>query len=94
MVGHVIINRLNHPDFPNTIEEVIFQSNQFVPTTFPSFRTTEPNRTNINAARAALTEADLTQGALFFRAIQGADNSWHERSLERLLDYGGHRFYR
>lgn len=33
LVADVVLNRVDHPGFPNTVEGVIFQSGQFSPTT-------------------------------------------------------------
>ena len=94
LVTNVIINRVNSPQFPNTIRDVIFQPNQFTPVTNGSFDRATPDNRIRNAVHRALNGEDYSQGALFFRAVLGAEGSWHERALTRLFDHGGHRFYK
>ncbi|MCL1924100.1 MAG: cell wall hydrolase [Defluviitaleaceae bacterium] len=94
LVVNVIINRLNSPLFPNTIEEVVFQYRQFSPILDGSFNRATPDSRIKNAVHMALAGEDHSEGALFFRTIRGAENSWHERSLTKLFDHGNHRFYK
>ena len=95
LVTNVIINRVNSPQFPNTIRDVIFQPNQFTPVINGAFERATPDERIRNAVHRALRGEDYSpQGALFFRAVRGAEGSWHERTLTRLFDHGGHRFYK
>ena len=101
LVANVIFNRLNHPNFPNDIIGVIFQgatsnSNgavQFAPTVDGSFFLDSTSHEAIIAVHNAINGIDYSQGALFFRTIAGAEGNWHENNLQKLFDYGGHRFY-
>jgi len=91
LVIHVILNRMAHDNFPDTVTDVIWQPRQF-PTRLLSRAT--PCQRIKGVVREALRTEDISQGALFFRTIRGAEGSWHERALEWVMDYGGHRFFR
>ena len=93
LVINVILNRKNDPRFPNTVQEVVFQPNQFSPIKNGAFDRAAPDQRIKDAVHRALQGEDYSRGALFFRAIRGAEGGWHERNLIRLFDYGGHRFY-
>lgn len=97
----VVLNRVYSEDryFPDTIEEVIFQSNngtyQFSPT-IPGGRywTTEPNEECWEAVEIVnANQYDVSQGALYFESCANADN-WHSRNLEFLFESDGMRFYK
>ena len=100
LVVNVIKNRLNNPNFPNTLREVIFAPGAFTPTQREDFDLAIPNTHTIAAVNKALGGADYSQGATFFHALRGiTPDVWHERAvasgqLVRLFDHGGHRFYR
>lgn len=93
-VGAVIINRLNSPHFPDTIRDVIMQSNgktyQFSPVSDGSINLT-PNDTAIEAARRALEGHDPTGGALFFYNPHLATDQWI-RTLPVVTTIGRHAF--
>jgi N-acetylmuramoyl-L-alanine amidase len=93
LVINVIQNRLDDPRFPDTIHGVIHQPRQFSPVSNGQFARATPDQRIKDAVHRALQEEDHSGGALFFRTIRGAEGSWHERSLIRLFDHGGHRFY-
>ena len=100
LVANVIINRVNHPSFPNTVEEVVFQksggSAQFSPTIDGRFESVVISDETIEAVDMVLDGADNSQGALFFSARSKADPdnmSWFDKNLKWLFAYGGHEFY-
>jgi N-acetylmuramoyl-L-alanine amidase len=64
-VAAVALNRLEHPDFPNTIYEIIFQPRQFEVVANGSIYQT-PNNLAYQAVREALEGQDPTDGSLFF----------------------------
>ncbi len=93
LVMLVVLNRVWSEDFPGTIQEVVFQENQFS-VTEPGGRyyTTEPNEDCRKALELVESGWDESQGALYFESCDA--DSWHSRNLELLFQYGGHRFYR
>lgn len=94
-----VLNRVHSEQFPNTIEDVIFQQvngmYQFSPV-IPGGRwwTTEPNKECYEAVRF-VREAiyDYSGGALYFEASTDGDN-WHSRNLNFLYECGNTRFYK
>ena len=95
LVVKVIMNRMKSPRFPNanTVRDVVFAPGQFTPITNGMFDKAMPDNRIRAAVKAAITGTDCSRGALFFRAIRGAEGSWHETALQRLFDHGAHRFY-
>ena len=93
LVMLVVLNRVWSDAFPDTIEEVIFQKNQFTPTA-PGGRywTTTPNEDCYAALELIQSGWDDSKGALFFES-SGKDG-WHSQNLEFLYQIGGHKFYR
>lgn len=98
-----VLNRVWSDEFPDTIEEVIFQKYkvngktiyQFSPV-IPGGRwyTTEPNEDCWEAVRV-VQEAmyDYSGGALYFESCEDEDN-WHSRNLEFLYQSENLRFYK
>jgi len=93
LVMLVVLNRVWSDEFPDTIEEVIFQPNQFS-VTEPGGRyyTTEPDEGCREALALVSAGWDGSQGALYFESCE--NDSWHSRNLEYLFQEGNHRFYR
>lgn len=91
-VGNVILNRVAHPSFPNTIEGVLAQKNQF--TTYRSGRIANctPNANSVIAAKLVLDGGvvEETKNALYF---DSTPNSWAARNRACIAVIGGHRFY-
>jgi N-acetylmuramoyl-L-alanine amidase len=93
-VGAVILNRLDSPQFPETIREIIMQKNkntyQFSPVADGSINL-EPDKTAINAAVQALLGWDPTNGALFFYNPHIASDKWI-KTLPVMARIGNHVF--
>lgn len=90
----VILNRMLSDEFPDTIEDVIFQDNQFSPVSNGRFYNIEPNDDCWDALDMIQVDKwDKSQGALYFESCQSDDN-WHSRNLEYLFTHGKHRFYK
>ena len=91
-VGNVIMNRVKSPIFPNTVEGVLAQKNQF--TTYRSGKLAgcTPNASSVAAAKLVLDGAvvEKTKNALYF---DSAPNSWAARNRTCIAVIGGHRFY-
>lgn len=65
-VAAVILNRVNHPGFPNTISGVIYQPHAFESVSNGLIWRRTPSEEAYRAARAALNGWDPTYGAIFF----------------------------
>lgn len=72
-VGAVIVNRMENPKFPNTIEKVLYQPNQFKCVENGRINQT-PNQNAYKAARRAIEGDDPSQGALFFFNPETSEN--------------------
>ncbi len=64
-VGAVVLNRVKSPDFPDTIQEVIFEPYQFEPVQ-NGFIYRPASAESLQAAKDALNGWDPTGGALYF----------------------------
>lgn len=74
-IGAVILNRVEHPAFPNTISGVIYQPGAFeVVTNGQNFLI--PNKSCLNAARDALNGFDPVDGAIYYWNPAKTTNKW------------------
>ena len=89
-VGAVILNRVEHPSFPNTIAGVVYQPGAFTCMVDGQFN--EPVADSARrAARDALNGADPSCGAIYYFNPATATSSWiWSRPL--ILQIGNHRF--
>lgn len=88
----VILNRVRSKDFPNTIEEVIFQKNQFSPVLDGRYYEVDPNADCEEALQMVADGWDESHGALYFES--NGKSTWHRDNLEYLFQLGNHYFYR
>lgn len=95
LVMLVVLNRTYSDDFPDTIEEVIFQKvngvAQFSPTIDGNYEEAQPNEKSEEAMKLVLDGWDNSQGALYFEACKG--KSWHSRNLKLLFEKDNIRYY-
>lgn len=94
-VGSVVMNRIKDDWFPNTIEEVIFQKSnklfQFSPVGNGRFNRVNPSDDSYQAANAALSGEDPTDGALYFYNPTIATDRWI-RTRTVVKEIGQHSF--
>jgi spore germination cell wall hydrolase CwlJ-like protein len=89
-----VLNRVQSDEFPDTIEEVIFQENQFSPIDNGRWDRVEPNEDCYEAVKIVMEAVyDYSGGALYFESCVDEDN-WHSRNLEFLYESEGIRFYK
>lgn len=96
LVANVILNRVKNDSFPDSIEEVVFQKNQFSPVVYGTLWSTEVTDSVKEAVDCALAGEDYSQGALFFSArsrMKSEDMSWFDSNLQWLFEHDGHEFY-
>lgn len=74
-VGAVVLNRVKDPNFPNTLEGVIYQPWAFTALHDGQFDL-EPNSTAYQAAQDALNGWDPTYGCLYYYNPATATSSW------------------
>lgn len=89
-VGAVVLNRIKHPSFPNTLSGVIYQSGAFTCITDGQFN--QPvAESAYQAARDALNGVDPSGGAIYYFNPSTATSSWiWSRPLITVI--GKHRF--
>lgn len=74
-VGAVVLNRIRHPSFPNTLSGVIYQSGAFTCITDGQFN--EPvAESAYRAARDALNGVDPSGGAIYYFNPSTATSAW------------------
>lgn len=89
-VGAVVLNRVEHPSFPNTISGVIYQSGAF--SCLYDGQWNEPVADSAyKAAREALAGADPTGGAIYYFNPNTATSAWIW-SRPHIITIGKHRF--
>jgi len=96
LVANVIINRVKHEKFPNTIKEVVYQNKQFSPVASGRINQVKVSEETIACVERALLGEDYSMGALFFMARKYADSSnvsWFDRKLKLLFKEGNHEFF-
>ena len=74
-VAAVVLNRLEHDAFPNTLRGVVFQKNAFTCVSDGQYYLT-PNRTAYEAALEAMQGNDPTGGCLYYWNPTTATSSW------------------
>lgn len=89
-IAAVILNRVDHPDFPDTISGVIYQPWAFTAVHDGQFWLT-PNETAYKAVEAALAGEDPSGGAIFYYNPVTATNRWI-RSRPIITTIGKHVF--
>lgn len=91
-VAAVILNRVKHPSFPNTISGVIYQPGAF--TAVSDGQINEPiaeNSTVYKACEDAMNGWDPSGGAIYYFNPETATNKWiWSRPL--IIQIGRHRF--
>lgn len=92
LVIRTVLNRVHSGYFPDSIEKVIFQKNQFTPIHNGRWDRVHPN--DDCWAALALVESgwDESQGALYF-AVTTDKPTWHNTALKKLFEHGVMTFY-
>jgi len=94
-VGEVILNRVESSEFPNTIWEVIFDTNfgvQFEPVANGSIYNT-PSEESIEAAKIALSGSNHVGNSLYFLNPSIAESKWIMNNREFYATIANHEFY-
>ena len=89
-VGNVVLNRVAHSSFPDTIYDVIFQKNQFSPASSGSIYR-DPNEESVVAAMLVLDGAEVMGDALFFN--RAGLKCYASKNRTYVATIGGHAFY-
>lgn len=93
LVMLVVLNRVWDDEFPDTIEEVIFQKGQFSPISNGRYDEVEPDEDCYRALQLIQTDGwDKSRGATYFESK--SDSTWHSENLTFLFKHGKHYFYK
>ena len=91
-----ILNRVESPSFPNTVQEVLSQKKgkikQFASYGTSKYTAAEPD-VNSHIALAMVEKGEITTDALYFEASYCKD-TWQSRNLEYVGSVGSSRFYK
>ncbi len=74
-VGAVVMNRVKHPSFPDTLREVVYEKGAFTAVTDGQINK-KITETSKKAAYAALKGTDPTEGAVFYYNPETATCKW------------------
>ena len=91
-VGTVVLNRVASPDFPDTMEGVVFQSGQFEPVDNGTVYL-PPYSLSVVAAKLCLDGARAAGESLFFFAPALSPGTWIVNNRTFCTAIGCHRFY-
>jgi len=89
-VGAVVLNRVDHPSFPNTISGVVYQKGAFTAVDDGQINAAM-YASSRRAARDALNGWDPTGGAIYYYNPKTATNKWI-RTREVICTIGRHVF--
>ena len=89
-VGAVVLNRVDHPSFPDSIAGVIYQAGAFSCVNDANWNVS-PNATSQKAARDAINGWDPSGGAIYYYNPRTATNRWI-RSRPVITTIGNHVF--
>ncbi len=94
-VGHVIINRVESRQFPNTIKDVIFDVKyavQFEPVSNGSIYW-EPTARSVLAAKMVLNGTEAVGESMYFYAPALSQGTWINQNRTYYTTIGCHKFY-
>lgn len=92
LVMLVVLNRVLDENFPDKIEDVIYQPGQFSPLIDGRFDEVEPDEECWDALDMIMLDAwDESKGALYFESESASE--WHKNNLEYMFEHGNHYFY-
>jgi N-acetylmuramoyl-L-alanine amidase len=90
-VGAVILNRVYHPSFPNTIKEVVYQSGQFKPVENGMINIS-PDDASFKAAYDAANGIDPSEGSLYFYNPKKSQNPDFFAKRTKIVQIDNHVF--
>lgn len=101
LVANVVLNRMLDDNFPNTITEVVFESDgnvtQFSPISDGRYYKVRVSGQSKRAVAKALAGEDESEGALYFMARKHSSPEnieWFDNDLTYLFKYQEHEFFK
>ena len=95
-VGSVVMNRMNHKNYPNSVKEVIFDDKygiQFTPVA-NGYVYKDPTDKSIFAAKIVLEGYRINNEIIYFVDTKISPNSWVERNNTFVFKIGCHSFFK
>ncbi len=95
-VGNVVMNRVAHPSYPNTVYGVIFDrkhGTQFSPVSMGTIYNT-PSESSVIAAKICLEGYTLSDEILFFFNPRIATSNWISKNRPYAFTIANHDFYK
>ena len=95
-VGNVVMNRVEHPSYPNTIYGVIFDrkhGTQFSPVSMGTIYN-KPSESSVIAAKICLEGYTLSDEILFFFNPRIATSNWISKNRPYAFTIANHDFYK
>ncbi|WP_051758682.1 cell wall hydrolase, partial [Halobacillus karajensis] len=89
-VAEVVLNRVEHSTFPDSVEAVIYQEGQFSPVSNGSINKPASEESK-RAVHEAMGSEDITQGSLFFHN-PAESNSSYMHAKQPIVIIGNHEF--
>lgn len=93
LVMNVVVNRIRDKEFPDTVEEVIFQPGQFSPISDGRYYDMVPDEDCHKALYMVVNGWDESEGATYFRTDVN-ESTWHSEALQKLFTHGNHTFFK
>lgn len=100
LVANVIFNRIESPEFPSNVTDVVWErsggSTQFSPVADGRIYTVTVSEETREAVNRAIDGEDYSHGALYFMEEKYADEEnikWFKEELKFLFRHGVHDFY-
>jgi len=91
-VGNVVLNRVAHENFPDTVRDVVFSPNQFCPVKSGTIYCT-PDADAIAAAKLCLEGVNLAGESTYFVNPRTGSTRWFRENLRFVMSVGEHDFY-
>ena len=94
-VGNVVLNRVRHASYPNTVYGVIFDrkhGTQFSPVSLGTIYNS-PAQSSVIAAKICLEGYSISDTALFFMNPRIATSNWISKNRPYAFTIGNHDFY-
>ena len=89
-IGAVVLNRVKHPSFPDSVSGVVYQEGAFTCIRDKNWNT-EPNSTSRKAAQDALNGWDPSGGSIYYYNTAKTTNKWM-KSRPVIVVIGSHVF--
>lgn len=89
-VATVVLNRVDHPEFPDSIKEVIYSQNEFTPV--QNGEINKPaDEESVKAVREALSFGGQGNGSIYFYNPKTSTSDWIF-TRDVIVELGNHRF--